>query len=57
MLNILITTNFIVNLNWTGFISKLVSNVAFTYKSLYLKKAMVRSFLKKAVVQVGVVKT
>ena len=34
---LLITTNFIVNLNWIGFISTMVANVAFTYKSLYLK--------------------
>ncbi|KAJ9707785.1 hypothetical protein PVL29_000045 [Vitis rotundifolia] len=30
--------------NWTGFISAMVANFAFTYRSLYLKKAMVRSF-------------
>ena len=29
--------------NWTGFISAMVANFAFTYRSLYLKKAMVRS--------------
>jgi len=30
--------------NWTGFISAMISNIAFTYRSLYSKKAMARSF-------------
>ncbi|KAE9605572.1 putative sugar phosphate transporter domain-containing protein [Lupinus albus] len=30
--------------NWTGFISAMISNIAFTYRSIYSKKAMVRSF-------------
>lgn len=32
--------------NWTGFISAMISNIAFTYRSIYSKKAMVRSYLK-----------
>ena len=28
--------------NWTGFFSAMVANVAFTYRSIYLKQAMVR---------------
>jgi len=28
--------------NWTGFISAMISNIAFTYRSIYSKKAMVR---------------
>lgn len=28
--------------NWTGFISAMISNIAFTYRSVYSKKAMVR---------------
>jgi len=28
--------------NWTGFISAMISNVAFTYRSIFSKKAMVR---------------
>ena len=47
----------IANLNRFGFISAMVANVDFTYRSLYLKKTMVRFFLKKVVVQAGVVKT
>lgn len=27
--------------NWTGFISAMISNISFTYRSLYSKKAMV----------------
>lgn len=27
--------------NWTGFISAMISNVSFTYRSIYSKKAMV----------------
>ena len=30
--------------NWTGFFSAMVANVAFTYRSIYLKQAMVRYF-------------
>ena len=30
--------------NWTGFISAMISNIAFTYRSIYSKKAMVRSY-------------
>jgi len=27
--------------NWTGFISAMISNISFTYRSIYSKKAMV----------------
>jgi hypothetical protein len=30
--------------NWTGFIIAMISNIAFTYRSIYSKKAMVRAF-------------
>ena len=29
--------------NWIGFVSAMISNIAFTYRSIYSKKAMVRS--------------
>jgi len=32
--------------NWTGFISAMISNIAFTYRSIYSKKAMVRLQLR-----------
>lgn len=28
--------------NWTGFISAMISNISFTYRSIYSKKAMVK---------------
>jgi solute carrier family 35, member E1 len=27
--------------NWTGFINAMISNISFTYRSIYSKKAMV----------------
>lgn len=37
--------------NWTGFISAMISNIAFTYRSIYSKKAMVRSFRSSYVIK------
>jgi len=30
--------------NWVGFISAMISNISFTYRSIYSKKAMVISY-------------
>ena len=30
--------------NWTGFISAMISNISFTYRSIYSKKAMVHFY-------------
>lgn len=33
--------------NWLGFISAMISNISFTYRSIYSKKAMVKCFFTR----------
>ncbi|KAF3662670.1 Triose phosphate/phosphate translocator, chloroplastic [Capsicum annuum] len=44
--------------NWTGFISAMISNIAFTYRSIYSNKAMISNFdypeIKSAIVKADV---